>query len=72
MGADAVMTTSALLHSGTARLEAIQRDMRAWFDEREYDSVAQARGSAAWTTGPDPAGFERANYLDVLAAGERW
>jgi dihydroorotate dehydrogenase (fumarate) len=70
VGADVVMMTSALLHHGPGHVAEVEAGLRAWFDEREYESVAQARGSAAWATGPDPTGFERANYLSVLASGK--
>ena len=68
VGADVVMMTSALLHHGPAHVAEVEAGMRAWFDERDYDSVEQARGSAAWATGPDPTAFERANYLSVLTS----
>ena len=72
VGADAVMTTAALLQHGPGHLDRMRRDLLLWLAEHGFSSVEQARGSAAWSTGPDPDGFERANYLDVLAAGERW
>jgi dihydroorotate dehydrogenase (fumarate) len=68
VGADAVMMTSALLHHGAEHVATVQAGMQAWFDEHEYESVDQARGSAAWATGPDPTAFERANYLTVLTS----
>lgn len=68
VGADVVMMTSALLHHGIDHLATVEAGMRTWFDEHEYDSLDQARGSAAWSTGPDPTGFERANYLSVLTS----
>jgi dihydroorotate dehydrogenase (fumarate) len=68
VGADVVMMTSAVLENGPGRIGEVETGMRAWLDEHEYTSVAQARGSAAWATGPDPTGFERANYLTVLTS----
>jgi dihydroorotate dehydrogenase (fumarate) len=68
VGADAVMMTSAVLENGPGRISEVEAGMRAWLDEHEYTSVAQALGSAAWATGPDPTGFERANYLSVLTS----
>jgi dihydroorotate dehydrogenase (fumarate) len=41
-------------------------DLRAWFDERSYDSVRQARGSLSQESSPDPDAFERANYMKTL------
>ena len=34
--------------------------------EREYESVAQMRGSASQATVEDPSAFERANYMQTL------
>ena len=34
--------------------------------ERDYDSVAQLRGSMSRAAMADPAGFERANYMRTL------
>jgi dihydroorotate dehydrogenase (fumarate) len=42
--------------------------MRAWLEEHEYDSLRQAMGSMSLERSPNPAAFERANYMKVLAA----
>jgi dihydroorotate dehydrogenase (fumarate) len=68
VGADVVMTTSALLHHGPQYAATLEAGLLEWFEENGYESVAQARGSAAWSTGPDPTAFERANYLSVLTS----
>ena len=68
VGADVAMMTSALLQRGPAHVAAVEAGLRSWMAEHEYDSVAQLRGSAASHTGPDPAGFERANYVQTLAS----
>ena len=38
--------------------------------DREYDSVAQLRGSASQATVADPDAFERANYRQTLRSWE--
>lgn len=43
-------------------------DLRHWMVEHDVASVRQMTGSAAALTGPDPAGFDRANYLRTLAS----
>jgi dihydroorotate dehydrogenase (fumarate) len=40
--------------------------MRDWMSEREYDSVAELRGSMSRKNVPDPQVYERANYYQVL------
>lgn len=66
VGADVAMTTSAVLRHGPEQVAAIEQELVAWLTEREYDSVAQLRGSASHTTSGDPSAFERANYLRTL------
>jgi dihydroorotate dehydrogenase (fumarate) len=34
--------------------------------EREYDSIAQMRGSMSLARCPDPLAFERGNYMRIL------
>jgi dihydroorotate dehydrogenase (fumarate) len=68
VGADAAMTTSALLEHGPVFAAELLDGLRRWLDENEYESVRQLTGSAAQHTGPDPAGFERANYAHTLAS----
>lgn len=65
-GADVVMCTSALLQHGPEHLRVMERFMRDWMAERDYDSVNQLRGSVSRGNVPDPLVFERANYYQVL------
>jgi dihydroorotate dehydrogenase (fumarate) len=70
-GADVVMTTSALLRHGPTHLATIEAEMRAWMDERGYDSVQQLRGSVSRRNVPDPDVYERANYFQTLHSWPR-
>jgi dihydroorotate dehydrogenase (fumarate) len=65
-GADVAMMTSALLRHGPGHLQAVEEELRAVMAERDYDSVAQLRGSMSQAAMPDPEGFERANYMRTL------
>ena len=65
-GADAVQMTSALLRNGPEYLSMIRDGVATWLEEHEYDSLAQARDSMNHEHCPDPAGFERANYMEIL------
>jgi dihydroorotate dehydrogenase (fumarate) len=65
-GADVVMATSSLLVHGPEHLATLHRGLTTWLDEREYESVAQARGSVSARSVVDPATYERANYRQVL------
>lgn len=68
VGADAVMMTSALLRHGPGLVTRIEQDMKRWITEHNYDSVAQLKGSVSHAGAPDPAAFERAQYLRTLAS----
>lgn len=65
-GASAVQVTSALLQNGPGHMATMRDEMLAWMDEHEYESVAQMIGSMSLLRCPDPARFERANYMKIL------
>ena len=65
-GAHAVQMVSALLVRGPEHLARVRHDLVRWLEEHEYDSLAQARGSMNLVGCPDPAAYERANYMMIL------
>ncbi len=65
-GADVAMMTSALLRHGPGHIRTVERELLTILAERDYDSVGQLRGSMSRSAMPDPAGFERANYMRTL------
>jgi dihydroorotate dehydrogenase (fumarate) len=65
-GADVVHLCSALLQNGPKRLTEIASGTRRWMEEHEYESVTQMKGSMSQRNIPDPAAFERANYMKTL------
>ena len=65
-GADVVMTTSGLLRHGPEHLVVIERFIREWMVERDYQSVDELRGSVSRENVPDPQVYERSNYYQVL------
>ena len=67
-GADVVMMASALLRHGPEHAATVLADLHRWFDEREYESVDQARGSMSQASVPDPTAFERANYVKTISS----
>lgn len=67
-GADVTMMASALLRHGPTHARTVLEAVDAWFDEREYESVAQARGSLSKDSSPDPSAFERVNYMRTLVS----
>jgi hypothetical protein len=65
-GAHAVQMVSALLRHGPQHLRAVRRDMEAWMEAHEYASLRQMQGSMNLARCPDPAAFERGNYIRIL------
>jgi dihydroorotate dehydrogenase (fumarate) len=65
-GADAVQMVAALLKHGPEHLGVVLGEMTRWLEEHEYESLDQLRGSMSLQHCPDPAAFERANYMRIL------
>lgn len=65
-GADVVMSTSALLQHGPEHLVTIERFIRDWMTDRDYDSVRELRGSVSRGNVPDAQVYERGNYYRVI------
>ncbi len=65
-GAGVVHLCSALLKKGPHLVSEILENMGSWLVEKEYDSIEQLRGSLSLQNAPDPARYERANYLAIL------
>jgi dihydroorotate dehydrogenase (fumarate) len=70
-GAHAVQVVSALLRHGTPRLAELRRELTAWLEEHEYESLGQMRGSMNLRNCPDPQAYERANYMLMLQSWRR-
>ena len=65
-GADVVHLASCLLEHGPARLTQILHDLRAWMADREYESVAQLKGSMCQANLRDASSLARQSYIRVL------
>jgi dihydroorotate dehydrogenase (fumarate) len=65
-GAHAVQVVSALLRQGPDLLRVLRTDLERWMEEQEWESVAQMRGNMNLQRCPDPAAYERANYMLML------
>lgn len=70
-GAHAVQVVSALLKRGPGYIRTLLKDLTLWMEENEYDSVRQIQGSMSLAKCPDPAAFERGNYMRVLNSWHR-
>jgi len=65
-GASAVMLASELLRNGADRIPTILGEVGAWMVEHEYENYQQMLGSLSQKSVPDPAAYERANYIKAL------
>ena len=66
-GADVTMLCSVLLGRGIDHIRVIEREMREWLEEHEYESVEQIKGIMSQKNCPDPSAFERAQYMRALS-----
>jgi dihydroorotate dehydrogenase (fumarate) len=67
-GADVAMMTSALLRNGPDHLRPVEAGLRDWMEGHGYETIDQLRGQLSQSSVPDPATFERANYIKTLAS----
>jgi dihydroorotate dehydrogenase (fumarate) len=66
VGANVTMVCSSLMRHGVGHLRHLERELRSWMDEHEYESVRQMRGSMSQQRCPDPSAFERAQYMRAV------
>jgi dihydroorotate dehydrogenase (fumarate) len=67
-GANVTMLCSVLLRRGIPQIKVIERDLIAWMEEHEYESVGQLRGSLSQKNCADPSAFERAQYMRAVSS----
>jgi dihydroorotate dehydrogenase (fumarate) len=67
-GADVAMMTSALLRHGPEHLTAVEAGLRDWLEEHGMQTVGHLRGLRSQRSVRDPAAWERANYITMLAS----
>jgi dihydroorotate dehydrogenase (fumarate) len=67
-GARAAMMTSALLENGIGHISTVLKEVKAWMEEHEYESIRQMQGSMARRSVGNPSAFERVNYMQVLSS----
>lgn len=65
-GASVTMMCSSLLRLGIDHLKTVERDLRQWMEEHDYDSVDMMKGSMSQESCEDPTAFERAQYIRTL------
>jgi len=66
VGANVTMLCSSLMRHGINHLRHVERELREWMEEHEYESVRQMQGSMSQIHCPDPGAFERAQYMRAV------
>jgi dihydroorotate dehydrogenase (fumarate) len=66
-GADVTMLCSSLMRHGIQHIQTIEKQIREWMDEHEYESVEQLKGSMSQQHCPAPGAFERALYVKAVS-----
>ena len=67
-GADVTQLCATLLRDGTRTTDRILNEIKRWMDDHEYESVRHMQGSMNQRSCPDPAAFERGQYMKALNA----
>jgi dihydroorotate dehydrogenase (fumarate) len=70
-GAHAVQVVSAILKQGPTWIKQTVAELEQWLVTHEYESLNQALGSMNLSRCPEPAAYERANYMRVLSGFSR-
>lgn len=65
-GANIATMCSALLRHGIDHLRTVEKDLRRWLEDHEYDSIARMQGSMSQQRCPAPSVFERTQYMRAL------
>jgi dihydroorotate dehydrogenase (fumarate) len=66
LGANVTMMCSSLMRHGVNHVRHVERELREWMEEHEYESVKQMQGSMSQIKCADPAEFERAQYMRAV------
>ena len=62
------MVASEVYRNGFDRVGAIVDGLAKWMERKGYDSVEKLKGILSQAKCPDPAAFERGNYMKALTS----
>jgi dihydroorotate dehydrogenase (fumarate) len=68
-GADAVMTTAAILRHGPEYVRTLIKDVETWMDVRGIESLDRMQGQMSWTRARRHDSYVRAHYIHLI---ETW
>ena len=66
-GAQAVQICSVLYKKGVDHLQVMLNEVASWMDKKNFESVAEFRGRLNYKHIPNPAVFERAQFLKYFS-----
>lgn len=66
VGADVAMVAAVLIRHGPEHVAVLLKELRQLLDDHGYRAVSQLRGSFNHRNTPNPAAFERHNYMKAL------
>ncbi|APD48842.1 dihydroorotate dehydrogenase-like protein [Synechococcus sp. CS-602] len=67
VGASVTMVVSDLLRHGPGQLRQLETELTGWLEQHNYASVQDLRGCMSQRRCPDPAAFERAQYVRAIS-----
>jgi dihydroorotate dehydrogenase (fumarate) len=65
-GADVAQVCSVLMKKGIDEIATLVDGLRAWMEAHEYADIAAMKGALSLENSPNPAAFERANYVKLV------
>jgi dihydroorotate dehydrogenase (fumarate) len=65
-GADIANVCSVLLQEGVGSLKTLISGINEWLDQHDYTSLNAIKGILSHKHSPNPAAFERANYVQLI------
>ncbi len=71
-GASVTLLVSALLRQGIDYLGRVETELDRWLADHDYSSVSQLRGTMSQLRCPNPAAFERVQYMKTLQSYPHW
>lgn len=67
VGANVTMLCSALLKNGVFYLLQLEKELKEWMEEHEYNSLQQMIGVMSQEKTPNPSEYERVQYVKALS-----
>ncbi len=66
-GAEAVQVCSVLYRNSVDYIREIVSEMKNWMEKKKYNSIGEFRGKMSYDQLPDPAAYERAQFIKYFS-----